>query len=214
MKAEPLHLTNRDQEILHAVALQVRLLNLRQLAETWWNGDLPNARRRLKRLVHAGLLTSVIVPARALPPLEAPLVRWNLGDPKPEFGSVAYRCQDRWRGRAVHPSTVWIATEQAAQLYGGVRRGELKHPAQATHDLGVAAVWLRLKQIAPEWAGAWRGEDQLAHTRVGEKLPDAFIVDAEGTIRCVIEFGGAYDAERVQAFHADCVARNLPYQLW
>jgi len=26
----------------------------------------------------------------------------------------------------------------------------------------------------------------------------------------VIEFGGAYDAERVRAFHADCAARELP----
>ena len=29
----------------------------------------------------------------------------------------------------------------------------------------------------------------------------------------VIEFGGAYDAERVRVFHEDCVPRALPYQL-
>jgi hypothetical protein len=80
--------------------------------------------------------------------------------------------------------------------------------------LSVAAVWLRLHNVAPEWAAAWRGEDLLAHTRLGEKLPDAFIVDDSGKVVWVIEFGGGYDAERVQAFHNDCAARGLPYQLW
>ncbi len=214
MKAGSLHLTQRDREILQALSLKVRLFNQRQLAEHWWNGDLANARRRLKRFAQVGLLTQIMVPTRALPPLEVPLVRWKPGDPQPEAGHIAYQCQNRWRMRAVRPSTVWIATEQAAQIYGGKSRGELKHATQATHDLGVAAVWLRLRNIAPHWADAWRGEDQLAHTRQGEKVPDAFLVDTNNTVQCVIEFGGAYDADRVKAFHADCAARSLPYQLW
>ncbi len=60
---------------------------------------------------------------------------------------------------------------------------------------------------------AWRGEDLMAHTRLGQKLPDAFIVDDQEQVIWVIEFGGGYDAERVEAFHQDCVSRNLPYQL-
>jgi hypothetical protein len=95
-----------------------------------------------------------------------------------------------------------------------VRRGELKHPTQATHDLGVAAVWLRLQEVAPEWATAWRGEDLFAHTRHGEKIPDAFIVDANEQVTWVIEFGGAYDRERLRAFHADCASRRVSYQIW
>ena len=87
-----------------------------------------------------------------------------------------------------------------AHAFGGTARGELRHPTQATHDLGVAAGWLRLHQVAPKWAAAWRGEDLLAHTRRGEKLPDAFIVDD--------------DAELDEAFHQDWVSRNFPYQLW
>jgi hypothetical protein len=30
----------------------------------------------------------------------------------------------------------------------------------------------------------------------------------------VVEFSGSYTAERVQAFHDDCLIRGLPYQLW
>ena len=54
----------------------------------------------------------------------------------------------------------------------------------------------------------------MAHTRRGEKLPDAFIVDSTQQVTGVIEFGGSYDAQRVTEFHEDCVSRSLPYQLW
>jgi hypothetical protein len=190
------HLTSRDAEIIQALVQKVRLFGLRQIAEHWWHGELANARRR------------------PVPPLDSPLVNWRPGEPAPDFGQVAYRCRQRWHMRPTRPCTAWIATERGEQLFGGVRRGELKHAMQATHDLGVAAVWLRLKKVAPDCAAAWRSEDLLAHTRRGEKLPDAFVVDRAEQVIAVIEFGGGYDAQRVEAFHQDCMARKLPYQLW
>lgn len=211
---ETLHITHRDRGLLQALLQKVRLLSQRQVADDFWDGALPNAKRRLKRLAECDLVSRLTVHARTVPNLESPLASWRPGDSEPNFGQLAYRCQSRWRKRAVRPCTVWIATDKAAQLYGISCRGELKQPLQATHDLGVAAVWLRLRQVAPEWAGAWRSEDLLAHTRVGEKLPDAFIVDSQEQVAWVIEFGGGYDAGRVQAFHQDCFTRNLPYQLW
>jgi len=209
-----LYVTRRDQEFLQALCLKVRLFGQRQIADGFFEGALANARRRLKQLAANGLLTRMTVQARAVPALESPLASWRPGDSEPEFGQVAYRCQSRWRQRPTRPCCVWIATEKAAQIYGGVRRGELKNPTQATHDLGVAAVWLRLRHVAPQWATAWRGEDLMAQTRIGEKLPDAFIIDAQEQVAWVIEFGGGYDAERVRAFHEDCAQRGLPYHLW
>lgn len=214
MSTEKLHLTKRDHELLRTLVQRVRLISGRQIADNWWRGELANARRRLKRLVAEELISSMTVLARTLPELESPLANWRPGDSAPDIGAVAYRCQDRWRKRPPRPCTVWIASERAARLFGGVRRGELRQPTQATHDLGVAAVWLRLRKIAPEWAAAWRGEDLLAHTRHGEKIPDAFLVNAHEQVLWVIEFGGGYDAARVQAFHEDCERRGLPYQLW
>lgn len=205
---------NRDAEILQCLVQKVRLLSQRQLALHWWEGDLANMRRRMKQMVDSDLVCRVTVQARAIPELAQPLAKWEPGDAAPNFGQVAFRCQDRWRQRAVRPCIAWVATEKSAQLYGGKRHGGLKQPTQATHDLGVAAVWLRLRSVAPLWAEAWRGEDLLAHTRVGEKLPDAFIVDHSEQVSWVIEFGGGYDAERVEAFHHDCAQRDLPYQLW
>lgn len=212
--SEPLHFTGRDRELLQALAQKVRLFSQRQLADHFWNGELANARRRLKRLDKAGLVTKVTVQARSLPALDAPLASWRPDEPAPDFGAIAYRCQQRWQSRAVRPTSAWIITEAGARAFGGVARGELRHATQATHDLGVSAVWLRLRQVAPQWATAWRGEDVMAETRLGQKLPDGFIVDETGRIAWIIEFAGAYDAERVRAVHQDCVDRQLPYQLW
>jgi hypothetical protein len=39
-------------------------------------------------------------------------------------------------------------------------------------------------------------------------------VDAQDQVAWVIEFGGGYDTHRVKEFHADCLQRSLPYQLW
>ena len=211
---DSLHLTHRDRTILQALVLKVRLFSQRQIVDHWWNGEVANTRRRLKRLASRDLVIRITVQARTLPTLESPLVSWRPGDSAPDFGQIAYRCQSRWRLRPTRPCSAWLATEVASQAFGGVGRGELKHPTQATHDLGVAAVWLRLNQVAQQWATAWRGEDLLAHTRRGEKLPDAFIVDDSEQVLWLIEFGGGYDAERVEAFHQDCVDRSLPYQLW
>jgi hypothetical protein len=212
--SDALQLTPRDRDILQTLALKVRLFTQRQIADHWFGSELVNARRRLKRLASAMLLARCTVHARSLPPMESPLVIWQPGQLPPEFGPVAYRCQQRWRRRPPRPCTVWLATDRTAQLFGGVHRGGLKHPTQATHDLGVAAVWLRLSEVSPTWADAWRGEDLLAHTRRGQKIPDAFIVDVDEQVDWVIEFGGAYDASRVAAFHNDCADRSLPYQLW
>ena len=191
-------LTARDQQMLLALVQKVRLLSLRQIAEHWWQDEVANARRRLRALTATSLVQRVTVAARTLPPIDAPVATWQPGHTVPDFGQVSYRLQSRWRRRAVRSTSAYIATDHAAQLFGGKCR----------------AVWLRLHDEAAEWADAWRSEDLLAHTRRGEKLPDGFIVDREGETVWVIEFGGSYDAPRVQEFHEDCADRNLPYQIW
>jgi hypothetical protein len=206
--------TDRDEELLKTLTTKVRLFSLRQISNLWWNGDLANSRRRLRQLMDAELLLSAKVLARPILQLDGPVVAWRPGDVNPDCGKIANFCQSRIRHIPVRATGVFIATERTARLFGGRCRGELTHPAQATHDLGVAAVWIHLTKSCPEIASAWLGEEMLSHTRSGQKCPDAFIVDDNGSVQSVIEFGGDYDRERIQSFHEDCVERFLPYQMW
>ena len=109
----------RDRDLLLALVQKVRLFSQKQIAEHWWTGEIANARRRMKVLSRAGLVQRITVPARTLPPIEAPLVTWQYDQAMPDFGQVAYQLQARWKRRAVRPTTAYMATERAA--HGGQR---------------------------------------------------------------------------------------------
>jgi hypothetical protein len=212
-----MHLVSRDDDILRTLALRVRLLSLAQVAEGWWeatDAGRTNARRRLAKLAQSGLIGRLIVPARPLPPLDAPTLAWRPGEGTPDFGAVAWRLQSRWKEGPM-PTVAYIATRRGANQYGGRLRGRIRRELQVTHDLGVSAVYLRMRALNLEATDAWIGEDVLSPERRGEKLPDAVIADSlQSPPRLVVEFGGAYDAERVRRFHEDCAERQLPYELW
>jgi hypothetical protein len=142
-----MRLVTRDHDILRTLALRLRLLSLDQVASTWWEpGErgLVNARRRLAMLAEAGMLRKLRVQVRPLPPLDGPAIAWQPGDPDPDFGAAAWRLQSRWH-EPPRSTTVYIVTRRGANQYGGKQRGELRREFQATHDLGVSAIYLRLR---------------------------------------------------------------------
>src|SRR5262249_13566313 len=140
----------------------------------------------------------------------APFERWEPGDPSPRFEVIANRMAKRWNG-AVEAQTVIIATPRAARLLGGhARRVQQAAPA---HDLHLAEVSLQMRDTRPDEAMDWVGEAGLAADRQGQVLPDAAIVNADGTPRLAIELVGHYPRDRLlMRFHLDCVARDLPYE--
>ena len=210
-------LADRDLDILRTLSLHVRLLSLKQVASAWWSeapSALSAARRRLALLVKSCYLRRLRFPLQPVPPLPAPVFTWRPLLPAPDYGALAWKLQTRWT-EPLAPTTVFIATEQAANLFGGRSRGRLKRSSQASHDLGLAAVYLHFRQTRPVEAAMWIGEDVLARYRQGQKIPDAVIATApENKPQLVIEFGGAYDADRVREFHLDSKKRKLPYELW
>ena len=211
-------LTARDEEILKTLALKVRMLSLDQLVQTWWKATATgkaNARRRLAALVANKLLRLAHVQARPLPELSAPVAVWKPGQSEPHFGAIAWQLQSRWRSPPRRTS-VYVATQKTANQFGGRLRGIIRHDLQATHDLGVAQVYLQFIAANPKVAKEWVGEDVLRLAYRRQKLPDAVLASSSaGThIRLVIEFGGAYDAGRVRRFHQHCAAQQLPYEIW
>ncbi|MCA9195999.1 MAG: hypothetical protein KDA87_00615 [Planctomycetales bacterium] len=209
-----IRLSQRDQQILETLATKLRLLSQGQISRHWFAADTANARRRLKQLAEFGLVERITVRARPLPNLDRPIISWRPGQTTPDFGKASYACRVRWRPLPVQTMVAYVATEFAASQFGGVRRHGITKHFQVTHDLGVSEMWLMLSRQSPRWADAWRGEDVMAATRYRQKLPDAFIVDANEKVVCAQEFGGTYSRERIRDFHLDNQARNLSYQLW
>ena len=212
-----LSLTDRDEQILQALCVRIRLMTLAQIAGHWWAGNkrqTEDARRRLAALVQAGYLTRSTALAAPLPPMNGPVIAWSPGEPEPDAGAVAWRLQSRWR-ESPRVVRVYLATALATRVFGGKAQGRLKQEYQATHDLGVSKMYLDLRLRSPKLAEAWIGEDILAPYRRGQKLPDAIIAESpEHSPTLVLEFGGAYDKPRVEAFHNDCRNRGVPYEIW
>lgn len=208
--------TERERVIISALASKIRMLSFEQIRREWWpDSDAAdrNARRRLSELVEAGLLTRERVAAKPLLEMAEPVFRWKPDDAAPDYSSLSWQLQKRWT-EPEREVTAYLASRKAASIFGGWANGRIKNPAQATHDFHVGAVYLKLLRTAPTLAAGWIGEEILSPTRQGQKLPDAILYDREGRPRLVVEFGGAYPAERVQSFHEDCEARKIPYELW
>jgi hypothetical protein len=137
---------------------------------------------------------------------------WSPGAPEPDADRVSYQLQARWVVPPV-PTTVYLASRRAAHLFGG-SGGRFAYPLQATHDLHVAALYVRLAATSPDDLARWRGEEALRTGRKRGKVPDAVLVDGRGKPERAIEFGGRYGPQRVRAFHRVCENRRLAYELW
>lgn len=208
-------LTPRDRQLLETLTLRVRVISVAQAARTFWgNTAAPeeNASRRISSLERAGYVARFVLVCHPELGLESPTVTWKPGEPPPDFAAASYRLKTRWSEKP-KPTPVVIATEAAANWLGGYG-GRRPRPSEASHDLHVAALYLRMLRDAPGRARAWQSEAQLlARVRhKGGRLPDAMIVGSKE--KTVLEFGGAYSAAKLGAFHRYCAERGLPYEVW
>ena len=152
------------------------------------------------------------VPVHPLLPLSASHRVVARRAPAPDADQVSYQLQARWVVPPV-PTTVYLASRRAAHLFGG-SGGHFAYPLQATHDLHVTALYVRLAATAPDDLARWRGEETLRTGRKRGKVPDAVLVAGRGQPERAIEFGGRYGPHRVRAFHRVCENRRLAYEPW
>lgn len=205
-----LQLTDRDELLLQALTLRIRLITT-ELAARFWDTSSQYSRRRLRRLQRAGLLQAASVLAHPLLPLENPVFTWNPEIRDPPFGSIRYQIQSRWTD-APTSTTVFLATKKAVHIFGGLG-GVFSQPLQATHDIHVTALYVR-HVLTGDSALSWQSEDALKQQNKRGKTPDAILLDRQHRPVRAVEFGGSYGLARLRAFHLACVHRNLPYELW
>lgn len=208
-------LTKRDLELLSTLANAVRAFTLRQLACAWWpSRTAESARARLRVLERAGYVRLETQPVGPILALEEPLLTWQPGLPRPELGPVAQTARRRWRKPV--ETLLCVSVTDLGATHVGTGSARAPRPTEWTHDLHLAEVYLRLRQIVPIRARSWRHEDMESHRavdRAGEKLPDALVRD--GLQTTAIELvGSSYSREKLNAFHDHCHEHDLGYELW
>lgn len=207
-------LTGRDLQILDTLTHRVRVLAVRQVAQTWW-ADAKNAtqsaQRRLRSLSDGGHVHLTRILSQPVAPLERPLLTWRAPDPIPDFAPVVSLLRRRWHA-PVTPTAVVLATKALAASLGG--HAQPPRLSEGTHDLHVAEVFLRLLRASPARAQKWVPEAKLAAggTR-SARVPDALLALPGRPL--VIEVGGtSYDKDKLRAFHGFCEAKGYDYELW
>ena len=207
--------TWRDDEIVSTLTTKISFVETSQAARTWWRDNTSGRDRaadRLRRLVLEGYLIALKLRVHPELQLERPIISWQPGEVAPSFGPVSYRLRARW-SEPLRWVTAYAASKRTGRVFAG-NGGGPSRPLQATHDLHVSAIYLRLLRESPGEARRWVSDNVLAPLRRGKKLPDAELHDPEGRTLKVIEFGGNYPPERVRKVHEDCERRGLPYELW
>jgi hypothetical protein len=150
-------------------------------------------------------------------PLRRPLLRWAPGDSHPtrdDFERIAEKSRKRW-DQQKSAVEVFTTTPTAVHIFGAFAGARHGRHCEATHDLHLSEVFLRHLTGEGSKRSQWLGESafpKLGFEIKGMKNPDAFLLDATGQVRCVVEFSGVYTAEHLARFHAHCAgeaARRL-----
>lgn len=208
-------LTERDRDLLAALTQRVRVLTLPQVGRTWFGGTADpalQAGRRLRRLAAAGWVTLLTMKARPELELVGPLVDWRRGTPAPDFHRLARLLAIRWT-EPIRPTALVLATATAGTRLGGAG-GRRPRLSEVSHDITLAAVYLRWRDRAAATRGDWLSEARLTQLGfgAGTRLPDALVCCAER--RIAIEVGGEYPPAKLRAFHDFCDGSGLDYELW
>jgi hypothetical protein len=215
--AQAMILAGRTADIIRTLSVPLpRGLSLPQIARTWFSHcqyPLAIARQSMLRLEHEGLvhLESVMLPPE--PTLDAPLWEHTPESPNsPMWGRIAWKAQSRF-AKPLSRTTVVTAGPKALLLMTGQRLRPVRKTELAHDVLGVAAIYLRLRESQPERAAKWIHEDAATARTRGpgtERKADALI---EGQVPIFVEYAGSsYTAEHFKAFHEEFKSQH--YQIW
>lgn len=176
--------------------------------------DQPDIERHVQQLIRDGIICELMMSVHPLLELRAPLACWQPGLSPPDFKEVATLARARWTmPECIVP--VLTASELAGQAYGG-KGGRPPRTSEATHDLHLTSVYLRMLDELPTRAESWMSEAMITERGMGGgpqgKLPDALVRD--GSMWTAIELVGMYSSEKLLGFHCHCDRNGWGYELW
>lgn len=209
--------TERDWLVLKALALDVRVLSVRQAARLWWTAGRTGegkATERLKKLMLAGFVERYRVEVYPALRFDEPEYRWRPGNPlrdEPFFDSLVGYHKTQRRGRRLdrrflqeeQPIWLYVATEFTRNLFASYGHG-LPDQYDRNHDYQMAELFVAFhtSRLPRTVQGSWLGEDALPKAGKWKKDPDAWLCDESGNRREVLEFiGSGYDGRRLLDLH-------------
>jgi len=215
--ADGFTLSTRDRDILYTLTHRVRCLTVEQVGRTWWSGSkapTKDAGKRLTALAEAGFIEQFSALARPELGLVEPVCEWSPNSPQPDFGKIAYLLKSRWRDAKPRRTPLVVATRPAMLLLGG-HGARRPRASETTHDLHLAAIYLRLVTANDKRAKRWISEAALYSQGWGRnaRLPDAMILAKRGP-HTIVEFAGEYGKRKLIEFHNEFSNRGLCYELW
>jgi hypothetical protein len=201
LEAQVVVLTSRDEAVLYLLAHKLRACTLEQLAQAFFGGSVEAARKRVRRLANAGVLSVFVRLVPPMPAVTAPLAVLRPGEDL-DCGPLLYLAQKRLSLTCV-PTRVIQATSRGANRMGGSTRS--LRLAESAHDLLTSAVFF--VQPPPRQAD-WRGEE--AFEARGDCVPDAFLPQENVVIEVV---GSAYKRDKIEKLVACCALAERQYRL-
>lgn len=205
--------SEREHELLRALAEAVRLFTLTQVARTWWTDTRwgrHRAGRATEQLASRGLVHVRRVLARPLAILEAPIAVWKPGMATPPFEQLVRQLHDRARVPA-QLVTVIFASQRTVVMFASGKRPTIKL-TQITHDLHVSELYLHYRSLGR--SHEWLSEDRLPPSWPLRERPDAVLRDDQGRITRALEYGGDYPVARIEELHRGLARIGLAYELW
>jgi len=208
-------LTEREQVIYTMLGCKVRGLGLSQLLRAFYpdsaSGRL-NGKRWVAERERLGLLETFSILGRPVDDVELVF----RGDPErapPDFSALSRESCMRW-DIPCRPITVVRATTRLRNIVGGSSRMRFRALAQVGHDLGSAAVALRLLRDSPELLAYWVNEDDIEDPAYREAKSDAVIMNCDGNVSHVIEFASGYQSEKFEKIDRTFRPHGIPYEIW
>ena len=203
-----------EEQILRALANDIRALSMRQLARTWWTDTRwgrSRAEAAMKELESGGWLRIHRSFARSISELYRPLMSWQPGDDTPNFWRVS-RVLHRRSMKHASMTTFVFAGSRSIALFGEGRAASVRI-THMTHDLHVTEVYLRYRTNGLS-SRHWVSEDRLPRDWPLRERPDATLADDAGRIYRAVEYGGNYPPMRLAALHDGFSSIELRYEIW
>ena len=171
-----------------------------------------NGKRWVASRERSGLLETFTALCRPVVDVEL-YFRGDPGSPPPDFAELSRESCRRWDVPS-QPTTVVRGTAKLRNIVGGPSQMRFRALGQIGHDLGAAAVYLKLLRDAPGIADGWLCEDEIEDPSYKEAKADAVVLNQDGEPLHVIEFASAYQEEKFSKIDRTFRPHGIPYEVW